>query len=265
MGLRSTFLNWLQQGTEQPPRRRMYEGATISRLTNDWVTSGTSADAELWSSLRMLRNRARQLARDNDYASQALRLITANVIGQGIPFQAQVKLQRGGGRLDKQTNDAIEDLWKRWGCADYCHTAGKLSFAEIQRLALRTCAESGEVFVRIVRSSFSDSPVPLALEVLDHEHNSTFSDHYLDLEFDLSKVMFVCTANSLQGIPAPLQDRIYRLSAQEQDCFRALQQRTPVVIQSVRIERLNPITDGSASSLTTIIRREFPSSFMTVI
>ena len=167
MGLRSTFLSWLQQGSEPTPRRRMYEGATISRLTNDWVTSGTSADSELWSSLRMLRNRARQLARDNDYASQALRLITANVIGQGIPFQAQVKLQRGGGRLDKPTNDAIEDLWKRWGCAEYCHTAGKLTFAEIQRLALRTCAESGEVFIRIVRSGFGGSPVPLALEVLE--------------------------------------------------------------------------------------------------
>jgi lambda family phage portal protein len=158
--------DWLRGGRKEKPKTRAYQGAVFNRLNSDWLVSGASADSEILTALRPLRNRSRDLCRNNDYAKGAVRTIVNNVVGQGIKLQSQVRKQRGQA-YDDRINELIEEAWLEWNDAYYCHTAGRLCFSDIERLVMRSLVESGEVLIRIVKKSFWGSPVPLALEIIE--------------------------------------------------------------------------------------------------
>lgn len=77
---------------------------------------------------------------------------------------------------------------------------------------LQTCKTNNPLFlideIDKMGQSFQGDPASALLEVLDPEQNSSFRDNYLDLPFDLSNVLFIATANSINGIPGPLLDRM---------------------------------------------------------
>lgn len=155
--------------TNRKPRRgmRLYQGAKVSRLTADWVTGSTSADAEIATSLVRLRDRARQAMRDDPYFEAAVRSLATNVVGSGFKLQAKVTMQRRPGRLNKALNDQIEAKMRRWSRSKICHTAGILSFQDIQSMAIATLPHGGELFIRLVSQSFGGGRIPLALEVIE--------------------------------------------------------------------------------------------------
>jgi lambda family phage portal protein len=163
MGLMDFFK---RKPTPAPPRRRGFQGAMFNRLVADWITSSTSMDAEIRKDLKRLRDRSRDLVRNNDYARSAQRAITNNVVGQGVSMQAAVKMRRGS-RMDDATNSAIEAAWEKWKRKQYCHTAGILSFHDIERQLIDAMPESGEIFVRKVRQPFGGGRIPFSLEIIE--------------------------------------------------------------------------------------------------
>ncbi|MGE4543335.1 MAG: endopeptidase La [Pedobacter sp.] len=110
-----------------------------------------------------------------------------------------------------------------------------------------------------IGASFQGDPASALLEVLDPEQNSSFRDHYLDVPFDLSNVLFVATANQLDTIPAPLLDRmeIIRLAGYilEEKMEIARRYLIPKALENhglqksqvvIRKEALHAIIDGYA-------------------
>ncbi|HBH28796.1 MAG: endopeptidase La [Desulfofustis sp. PB-SRB1] len=78
--------------------------------------------------------------------------------------------------------------------------------------AMKTCKTANPLImldeIDKIGASFRGDPASALLEVLDPEQNRDFLDHYIDVRFDLSKVLFICTANQLETIPGPLIDRM---------------------------------------------------------
>jgi len=171
MGFRTQFLKRLglqRVPREQPPRRRSYAGAIISRLTSDWMSTQASADAEIRTSIKKLRDRSREMVRNNPYAKQAKRTTQVNVVGSGIKLQSQVQQVRGR-KPSEAINRLIEEKWHLWTRAQYCDVAGRHSFHMMEWLATGALPESGEALFRIIRRPFGGSRVPLALEMIESD------------------------------------------------------------------------------------------------
>lgn len=148
-----------------------FAGAVTNRLT-DWVFAPLrSADDELRSELQVLRRRARDLGRNNSYASRFLGLLEENVVGpHGIKMQARVV--DSNGVQNEEVNRRIESAWTEWGQDPFnCSVDGRLTWVEIKALAVITMAQDGEYLIRI-HEGF-DNEFGFALQVLDPDQLPT--------------------------------------------------------------------------------------------
>ncbi|RME21112.1 MAG: phage portal protein, partial [Candidatus Zixiibacteriota bacterium] len=147
--------------------RSAYAGAGTGRLYSSWTTTNQSADAELYSDLKTLRARSRELERNNDYARKFLKIVGKNVVGaNGVTLQMRVKNKNG--EPDNVANSIIEQGWKEWCAKGNCDVSGTLAMHDIQRLIVTHMARDGEILVRRVRSSAF--PFGYALQLIEADH-----------------------------------------------------------------------------------------------
>lgn len=145
---------------------RRYEAAASGRRTESWRSTSSSANSELGtnSALITLRNRHRDLVRNNPWVARAVQAIVANTVGSGIVAKIS-----GPGNVTK--------VWKRWAETTACDADGRHDIYGLQALMLRTTVESGECLVRRRwRRPEDDLPVPMQLQVLEPD----FLDHSKD-------------------------------------------------------------------------------------
>jgi len=157
---------------------RSYAGAAHGRLTADWIVGAVGPNAALRGSLSALRNRCRDLERNNDYVRGFLGALQTNVVGaSGIRLQMRVRNDDGSPDVD--ANRRIEEAWAEWGRHGICTVDGRMSWADVQRLFIRSVARDGEIIVRLVRGAAAGNDFGFALQLLEADHLDETDDRDL--------------------------------------------------------------------------------------
>lgn len=140
--------------------RRSYEAASKGRGTDGWRAGSTSADTEIAAAGPTLRNRSRDLVRNNALAAQAVQVLVNNMVGYGIRPRANT----GSKARDKRVNK----LWAEW--SKRCDAHGHTDFHGLVTLAVREMIEGGEVLAirRPLRGGGSGVPLQIELREADH-------------------------------------------------------------------------------------------------
>lgn len=135
-----------------------YAGAQTTRQSGDWTTSGSDANTIASGSIGRLRDRARDLCRNNPHAKRAVQELVGAQIGTGILPRADTG--------NKTLNLTIDGAFKRW--AEECDIEGQLDFPGVEWQAAKAIPETGEVLIRLHRRrSNSGLYIPLQLQVLE--------------------------------------------------------------------------------------------------
>ena len=147
------------------PRKASFHGASHSRLFHDWAVRPLSPDVETRYALSELRSRARDLVRNNPYATGVVEAFADNIIGWDPGIRLKPRVLLPDGTPARKVNKTIETGWTEWGLHENASVDGQDSWTDLQRLFVKTWVTDGEVFIR-ERRGF-DNPFAYALQILD--------------------------------------------------------------------------------------------------
>lgn len=153
-----------------------YRGADKSRLRSSWLPGSGSADEDLLNELPDLRDRSRDLNRNDAHAAGITNTMVSNVVGTGI--RPQSRIDRDSVGIDDTTADQFqqraERAWQKW--IPFADAGDRQDFYEIQQLVERQMLENGEVIVIPIMVIDNRRPYRLALDIIESDRLATPSD-----------------------------------------------------------------------------------------
>ena len=179
-----------QRAQLQKMYSRSFAGAQVSRLTADWINLATSIDSDIRQGGKALRNRARDLEKNNSIAKRAIDLLVTNVVG---PYGFTHVMNAGEHQFSVDTNGEygfhfvadiianaiIKKYYDEWTQQEHCSSDEKTSFLEMQQILYRYMVRDGEYLVRKItdkNSKFGYRLQILPPEILDENYNTTLSN-----------------------------------------------------------------------------------------
>lgn len=151
-------------------QKRRYDAASKTTRTANWLTPATDATSAILNP-SIIRNRSRDLVRNNPWAAKGVSVIVNNVVGYGIRAQWQ--------GTNKRNAKHAQDLWKFWAESEQCDSTGMQNFYGLQQTVIRAVVESGECLVRL-RPRYGAAAEGLAaglqLQVMEPDYFYEFND-----------------------------------------------------------------------------------------
>ncbi|MEY2656223.1 MAG: hypothetical protein RLZZ524_3251 [Pseudomonadota bacterium] len=142
-----------------------FSAADYSRITASLESESTHIMRILRTQGKALRARARQVSSNTPYGAKFIGMCVSNICGPQ-PFRFQAKTKYASGKFDTGANARLESEWSAWGRPGSCDVEGRLSWADMQRLVVRTLAGDGEALIRVTEGSAA-GPWGLQLQILD--------------------------------------------------------------------------------------------------
>lgn len=154
------------EALRQHSAMRSYVAAQVNRLTADWTSYHQSIDSDIRQALVIIRERARDLVKNNEYGKAFLRALSTNIVGPN-GFTLQMDVKNPDGNPDDPANDRIEDAWQDWCQRQHCSVSGQYSFRAVCDQLIRYAGRDGEALLRPVFNK--QSKYGLQLQVIEPE------------------------------------------------------------------------------------------------